>query len=78
MGAHDGRGLGANGLGHAVDLRVGLLDELGNGSLVALLLGLGVGRSVRREGQVGLHSHTGDTDADAVGCVNTFVHILAP
>lgn len=42
VGAHDGGGLLADGLGHALDLGVGLLDELGDRGLITLLLGLGV------------------------------------
>ena len=74
VGAHDGGGLLADGLGHALDLGVGLLDELGDRSLVTLLLGLGVLRRVRREGQVRLHSDASDADANAVRCVDSLVH----
>ena len=74
VGAHDGGGLLADGLGHALDLGVGLLDELGDRGLVTLLLGLGVLRRVRREGQVRLHGDASDADANAVRCVDSLVH----
>ena len=78
VGAHDGGGLLAHGLRHALDLGVGLLDELGDGSRVALLLGLCVRGRVRREGQVRLDRDTSDADANAVRCVDSLVHELPP
>ena len=76
VGAHDGGGLLAHGLRHALDLGVGLLDELGDGGGVALLLVAGVIRLVRSEAQVGLNGHARDADPDAVRCVNSLVHVL--
>ena len=76
MGTHDGRGLGADGGGHALDLGVGLVDELGDGGLIALFLGLGVLGRVRREAQVGLDGDARNADADAIRCVNSLVHLV--
>ena len=76
VSAHDRGGLGADGGGHALDLGIGLLDELGDGGLVALLLGLGVLGRVRREAQVGLNGDARDADADAVRCIYSLVHLV--
>ena len=75
MGAHDGGGLLAHGLRHALDLGVGLLDELGDGGGVALLLVAGVIGLVRHEAQVGLDRDARDTNANAVRCVDSLVHV---
>ena len=78
VGPHDGGGLLADGLGHASDLSAGLLDELGNGGSVALLLVAGVLRSVRRKAEVRLDGDTRHADADAIGCVDSLVHANYP
>ena len=76
MGTHDLGGFLADGLGHALDLGVGLIDELLESGDVALLLLRGVVRLERRERQVGGDCYLCDTNTVAVGCVYTFVHEL--
>ena len=76
VGAHDGGGLLAHRHLHALDLGVGLLDELDDGGGIALLLIAGILGLVRREAQVGLHGDARDADADAIRCVDSLVHLF--
>ncbi len=62
---------------HVVGLGLGLLAEEGQSSLVALLLGGGVGHLAGLEGQVGIDGHHDGTDADALRSVNSLVHYVS-
>ena len=74
VGAHDEGSLLANTYLHALYLGVGLGDELLEGSLVALLLLLGILRCNRGERNVGSHSHLRDANTKAIRCIDTFEH----
>ena len=62
---------------HVVGLGLGLLAEDGQSSLIALLLGGGVGHLAGLEGQVGIDGHHDGTDADALRSVNSLVHYVS-
>ena len=74
VGAHDEGSLLANTYLHALYLSVGLGDELLEGSLVALLLLLGILRCNRGERNVGSHSYLRDANTKAIRCIDTFEH----
>lgn len=74
VGAHDEGSFLANAHLHALYLGVGLRDELLEGSLVALLLLLGILRRNRSKRDVGSHSYLRDANTKAIRCVDTFEH----
>ena len=75
VGAHDGGRLFADGLGHTLDLCVGLLDELGDGARIAGLLRIGILGNMRGKRKVRIHRNAGDANSDTVRRINTFEHV---